>query len=78
MWNYRILAHEHKGEIYLRIHSVLYDENNSPDLYGSEPAIVGGDSVTDIIDETHRMNEACGKPILWYGDRWPEVYEPAK
>ena len=25
-WNHRILAHEYKGEVYLQIHEVYYDE----------------------------------------------------
>ena len=29
-WNYRILAHDYKGEVYLQIHEVYYDEEGKP------------------------------------------------
>ena len=75
-WNHRLLAHEHKGEIYLRFHEVHYDENGKPIGCTYNPIPVGGESVKSCRWTLNRMKEALQKPILWYGDRFPEEYQP--
>ena len=71
VWNHRILAHEHKGEIYLKIHEVYYNENGIPVLYTNNPTDVCGDDLKSIRWTLNKMKECIGKPILWAGDRFP-------
>jgi hypothetical protein len=73
-WNHRVLAHEHKGEIYFDIHEVYYDDNGTPNGYTENPVSVGGESLKGIGWTLNRMKECLKKPILWAGDKFPNEY----
>lgn len=70
-WNYRILAHEHNGEVYLQIHEVYYNENNIPDSYTEKAVPVGGEDLKSITWTLNKMLECRTKPILWAGEKFP-------
>lgn len=72
-WNYRILAHENNGEVYLQVHEVYYT-NNIPDGYTSDPITVGSETLEGIEWTLNRMQEAVKKPVLWAGERFPNEY----
>lgn len=74
-WNHRILAHEYKGEIYLQIHEVYYDDDGNPKSYTSEAISVGGESLKSITWTLNKMLQCRSKPILWAGDRFPNEYD---
>lgn len=74
-WNYRIMAVEHKGEVYLRVHEVHYDKKGVPNSYTLEPTTLGGEDLEDIKGALELFKLAFEKPVLWYGDRFPEEYE---
>ena len=80
MWNYRILAHEHNGEITLQVHKVHYDETGEPEFYSEISAKIMGDTVQELREVATLIILDLGRrrPILWAGDRWPEIYEPVK
>ncbi len=73
-WNHRILAHEHKGEIYLKIHEVLYDKDGKPNGYTKDAITVGGEDLKSITWTLNKMKECRKKPILWEGDKVPKEY----
>jgi hypothetical protein len=73
-WNHRVLAHEHKGEIYFQIHEVYYDDSGTPNGYTENSVSVGGESLKDIGWTLNRMKECLKKPILWAGDKFPSEY----
>jgi hypothetical protein len=70
-WNYRILAHEHNGEIYLQIHEVYYNENNVPDSYTQNAVSIGGEDLKAITWTLNKMLKCRTEPILWAGERFP-------
>lgn len=70
-WNYRILAHEHDGDVYLQIHEVYYDENNMPNCYTEQPESIGGEDIRTITCTLNKMLECRTKPILWAGEKFP-------
>jgi hypothetical protein len=72
LWNYRILAHETDGRVYLRIHEVYYDKNGVPDGYTGEAVSVGAETLKDITWTLNKMLESRSKPILWAGERFPD------
>lgn len=72
-WNYRILAIEILGDLSLQIHSVYYTDG-VPDGYGETPAYAAGDSIGMVTADLQMMTQALSKPILWGGDKFPEVY----
>lgn len=74
-WNYRIMAHEHKGEITLIIHEVHY-KDKKPDSYSENAAPVMGDTKVELAGTISMMTECFKKPILWYGEKFPEEYSP--
>jgi hypothetical protein len=80
MWNYRILAHEHDGEVTLQVHEVHYDETGKPKSYSETPAKIMGDTVRELrhVATMILLDLGMRRPILWAGDRWPEVYKPEK
>ena len=73
-WNHRILAHECKGEVYLQIHEVYYDEEGKPNSY-TEPIPVGSETVKGITWTLNKMLECRAKPILWAGEKFPKEYK---
>lgn len=70
-WNYRVLATEHNGELYLRIHEVFYNADNEPDGYSAEPMSAQGESIPSIRKDLRKMKEALKKPVLWGDERFP-------
>ena len=76
-WNYRVMAKEYKGETWFDIHEIYY-KNDIPVSYSEDPAIIGGDSLNDINNVLSLMTECLKKPILWYGEKFPEEYKESK
>lgn len=74
-WNYRVMAHQGTDLVYFQIHSVYYDEDHNPTAYSSEPTIPFGESPEELKVELSLFMQALSKPVLWYGDRWPEEYK---
>lgn len=74
-WNYRLMAHESKDEIYFEIHEVFYNKKGKPDGCTMNPVTVGGESKKGIKWTLKKMKKACKKPILWYGDKFPKEYK---
>lgn len=74
-WNHRILAHEHKGEVYFEIHEVFYNNNGEPDGYTEKGVSVGGEDLESITWTLEKMFECRDKPILWAGDKFPKEYK---
>lgn len=70
-WNYRILAKEENGELYYNVHEVYY-ENGLPRGYSANAANVCGETVKGLKWAINRMKEATNKPVLWYGDKFPQ------
>lgn len=66
-WNYRILAEEHDGEVYLQIYHVYYDENDVPYSYHENPAPIGSETIKGITWTLNKMLVSRTKPILWSG-----------
>lgn len=79
-WNYRVMAHLEQGEvteIYLSVHIVYY-RDKVPVSYAEPAAGTGGESPKSIKWTLKQMKKALKKPILWYGDRFPEEHKPIK
>ncbi len=74
-WNHRILAKKYEsGEIEFQIHEVYYDIKGKPNGYTANPIAIIGDSLSDIKWTLNKMIECCDKPILWFGDDFPNEY----
>lgn len=74
-WNYRLLRHlDGRGQIYLAVHEVYYDEEGKPDACTVEPVrLIGqdeehGDHVNEILKELAmiRRDLMNGAPVLDY------------
>lgn len=76
-WNCRVLAIEHNGDIYLRIHEVYYNKQGVADGYTAAPASIGGETIEEVKEYVLKINTAIEKPILWAGDKFPQEYNPA-
>ena len=63
-WNYRVLAHEHKGEVYFQIHEVHYSDVGKPTSYAQGGAITQGDNVDEVEWVLSEMEKCLKKPIL--------------
>lgn len=63
MWNYRVIAHDERDEVYLEIHEVYYDAANIPNGY-IENKSVGSESLKGINWHLNKMKLALKKPIL--------------
>jgi len=74
-WNYRILAHEYKGEIYLQVHEVYYSKKSKPVKYTENAVSVGGETIGEILQVLKKMKKSWKNPILYAGDRFPNEYK---
>lgn len=71
-WNYRILAREYNGDVYLQIHEVYYNKNNEPHAYSASPVPIGADDLKGIKWALNKMLACQNKPILWADDKFPQ------
>ena len=74
VWNHRILAEEYEGEVYFSIYEVYY-KKSKPVSYTSHAVNVGGENIESIIWTLDKMKECTKKPILWAGDKFPQIYK---
>ncbi len=73
-WNYRILAFEHPTrETTFSICEVYYDKDGKPDGYADSSA-KDFESKEDIKKEIIYYQEALEKPILYAGEKFPQLY----
>ena len=71
MWNYRVLAHQDKEEIFMKIHEVYYDESGKPNGYTENAVSASGETTDEILSVLNRMKECCKRPVLWAGEKFP-------
>jgi hypothetical protein len=75
-WNYRMMAQKDGDNYFFSVHEVYYDKNNIPYSYSKEPVSVNGNSVDDLIFGVNAIKGAIlNRPVLWYGNRFPEVFD---
>jgi len=74
-WNHRILAHKHKGKVYLSLHEVFYDKKGKPDGYTENPITVVGEDLKSIKWTLKKMKQCSKKPILWAGKKFPKKFK---
>lgn len=74
-WNHRVMAHEYEGGVELQIHEVHYEDDGTPNGYSENPAIVSSDEIQGLAWCLTEMGRCLQKPILWYGDKFPEEYD---
>ena len=72
-WNHRILAHEHKGEVYLQIHEVYYNTKGVPHSHTYKGTSVAAKDIEGIKWVLDKMKECADKPILSV-DSFPKEY----
>lgn len=83
-WNHRVLIYpQHPIDIeigndekHFRIHEVHYDVDGKPTTYSKEARPVCGEDLDSLKWTLEKMLDCLSKPVLWYGDRWPEEYKP--
>lgn len=76
-WNYRVMARQFTNTIEFAIYEVYYDKDDEPNAYSAEPnpIIVDESEGTEVLNEVlDKMRTALDKPILWYGERFPQEY----
>ena len=75
-WNYRIMATPMHGEPlpYMQLIEVHYTDG-VPTGYATLGARFGGDTVEEIAMMLDLAKSAIEKPVLWYGDKFPEEYK---
>lgn len=73
-WNYRLMAHESDNDFHIEIHEVYYDEKDKPISYTEKGRSVIGDDLESIKWTLDKMKESLNKPILYYGDKFPNEY----
>ena len=73
-WNYRIMVEKCHGEVYFHVHSVYYDIDGIPTGYSADSVRLQGDSKKSIKWDIKQYKRALKKPVLWRGERFPEVY----
>lgn len=61
-WNYRALAHEYKGEVWLKIHEVYYNKDGVPDGYTSNPITLEAETLKEIKWKLNKIKEALKNP----------------
>ena len=83
-FNYRLMATEYKigdnNHIYISIFEVFYDEHGIPNAYTKNPISLGVEDdfenpLTSLNWCLDKMKECLEKPILYYGDKFPQIYK---
>ena len=74
-WNYRIMAHEYKGEIYFKMHEVYYTALGLPDGYTKDAVDIQKASIQDISRALSQMQRALKEPVIWAGKKFPRTFK---
>lgn len=74
-FNYRILAHEMDDDVTLAIHEVYHNDSKEPNGYSASSATVSGESIEGLQWTVSKMELAFSKPILYAGERFPQIYK---
>ncbi len=63
-WNYRALKRTVNEETIYAIHEVYYDDNGTPNGWGSEPSWPQGETAEELGDDFDAYQVARTKPML--------------
>jgi hypothetical protein len=74
-WNHRVLAFEHKGNVYFQIHEVYYNENGVPNSYAENAVSISVEEFDELEWTLDRMKECLKKDVLWGDERFPQKCE---
>lgn len=76
-WNYRVMAKKYPNNVIeFDIYEVYYNDKGVPDACSMNPVTPGGyDDVNEVKGTLELMMKAVNKPILWYGDDFPQEYK---
>lgn len=81
-WNHRVMVRESwwngKNYISFGIHEVYYDEDGVPNSYTADAIDTSFEDFKGLRWSINKMKEGMKKPILWYGDKFPEEYKEEK
>lgn len=61
-------------EPYFELHEVFYKNKHIPRSYTANAITIGADDATDFPEIVCMISEACNKPILYKGDKFPQEY----
>jgi len=67
-WNYRVIAHEYKDELYFEIHEVYYNDDGVPEMCTVDAVEVAGESLAALSQTLDWMRKALREPILNIAD----------
>lgn len=73
-WDYRIMAKEHKCDVWFDVHEVYY-KDGKPICYSEKSISLLRTPLKEITNAINSVAESVNKPIIWYGDRFPEEYK---
>jgi hypothetical protein len=83
-WNYRVMVKEYTPPfdkvptLIFSICRVYYDKNFKPDAYEEGPSTLTFEDVKGLKWSLDKMQEATKKPIIWQGNKWPQIYKGRK
>ncbi|MDD5722687.1 MAG: hypothetical protein PHY29_02980 [Syntrophales bacterium] len=63
-WNYRVVRHELKGEVWFAIHEVYYNKSGEVCAMTKEPDPPVGDTIEELKTDITQMLSALDAPIL--------------
>jgi len=77
-FNFRVLARQYPDTDFMHfgIYEVYYDEAGNPTTYIGRIHSLETGTIEDLDWMVRRASEALAKPILWYGDKFPQEYKP--
>jgi hypothetical protein len=71
-WNYRVIKHTFEGDDYYRVHSVYYENADTPIGVSKDSVHPHGDSVDELRADIELMLLAFSLPVLDYKKDFPE------
>lgn len=74
-WDYRIMATSDSDDVTFEVYKMYYDEQGLEKMYNTTPVSVTGGDASEVASFLQILKAASKRPILWKGDRFPEVYE---
>ncbi len=63
-WNYRVVEHTVREEIFYQIHEVYYNDKDEITLMSVDPIAPAGDNRVELKQDIEKMLEATMKPAL--------------
>lgn len=74
VWDFRVMAADRNDDACFEVHKMYYDDHGNENMYSTVPTSCRSHKPKDVASFLNILKSASKRPILWRGERFPEIY----